>query len=140
MIAERNAGRDDWPNRLYFSPGIALLLLAVAVAIANLPDVHAPVPARDGHYTSPARVQQADVARQIIANPNSPCRWYSCSGSKSGSMLRVCDGDALGLAVKALQWVYYTGSEWVEGTAFTQDKPQKVENYLQNNGCREVVK
>jgi len=112
--------------------GSILLLLAVAA----LPGLHQPVPSRQGHYESQARQWQAQQARAIIADPQNRCKQYECGTSH----LRVCLGETeTGEVVHALQWVWFDGTGWQEGTAFLQDKPQKVENYLSNNGCKEVI-
>lgn len=113
------------------------LVLVVAMLAIALPGLHQNIPPRIGHYESDSRQWQAQQGRAIIANPQNPCTFYECNTS---SRLRVCVGltDA-GDLVHALQWLWHDGAGWQEGTVFLQEKSHKVESYLRNNGCEEVV-
>jgi hypothetical protein len=101
----------------------------------RLPGPHEPVrPREDGHYTANGRLQQAEQARAIISDPGSQCDFYQCDGS--GSVMRTCTVvDAAGRIVYAMQWMYFEGGAWCEGSAWVQDNPGKAERYLRNQGC-----
>lgn len=117
------------------SQGIALALLVAMTLAAVVLGLHEAVRPRVGHYATAARQSQAEQARRIVNDPRNPCQLYECS--ESSSTLRVCTGVTdEGKVVHALQWLWYNGTEWLEGTAFLQDKPHKVANYLRNNGCK----
>ena len=116
---------------------ILLVLLLMAIA---LPQLHQNIPPRIGHYETQSRQLQAQQARAIIANPQSPCTFYDCDGS-GGSKLRVCVGKTdAGEMVHALQWLFFEEGGWHEGTVFLQRKAHKVDRYLENYGCKEMVR
>jgi hypothetical protein len=94
------------------------------------------VPIRLGHYKTWSRWTQAVNVHSILKDPNSDCRYYVCEQSTSD--LQVCWANLEGQLVAAVQWVYNDGAKWLEGTAYIQDKPNKVSNTIRNNKCREV--
>lgn len=120
--------------KAFLLAGVGLVVAMMAIA---LPGLHQNVPPRVGHYQTESRQWQAQQGRAIIANPQNPCMFYECD---SASQLRVCVGlTEAGELAHALQWLWHDGSAWVEGTVFLQDKAHKVDRYLRNNGCKEMV-